>query len=130
VFAWKNQSIDLLNQGHFRIVEPGPLHVPIQGIAVCREENLALTLETEAAPNAKSTAVHYPSGTVRFNTEQVELVNASGIKAVLSGVQTRAVTTRDGSHPTALKDVATVHQLLIPSEIAHHSDFKSPVIPK
>ena len=32
---------------------------------------------------------------------------------MLSGVQTRAVTTRDGSHPTGLKEVATVHQLTV-----------------
>ena len=113
MFGWKDQSIDLLNRGSFRFVEPGPLHAPIHGFEVHRDEKLALILETEAAPNAKSAAVQYPPGTVRFNTEQVELVNVSGIKAVLSGVQTRTVITRDGSQPRALKEVATIHQLTV-----------------
>jgi hypothetical protein len=108
VFTWKNQSIELLNGGQFRFVEPGPLHAPIQRFAFRRDQNLALTLETEAAPNAKSTAVPYPSGTVRFNTDQAELVNISGIRAVLSGVQTRSV--RGGG---ALKETASVHVLTV-----------------
>ena len=106
VFTWKNQCIDLLNDGYFEFIEPGPLHSPIQRFALRRDETLALTLETEAAPNAKSTAVPYPSGTVRFNTNQAELVNISGIRAVLSGVQTRSVRRSGG-----LKEIAAVHLL-------------------
>ena len=102
---WKNQSIDLLNQGDFQIVEPGPLHVPIEGFAIRRDENLALTLETKAARTAKSRAVQHLTGMVTLNTEQVELANISGIKAVLSGVQTRSVSTlQDG-----LKEIAGIH---------------------
>ena len=71
---WKNQSIDLLNEGGFRITEPGPLQAPIHGFKIRRDENLTLWLETEAALDAKSTARPHPSGTVRINIEQAELV--------------------------------------------------------
>ena len=111
---WKNQSIGLLNQGDFQIVEPGPLHVPIEGFAIRRDENLALTLETKAARTAKSRAVQHPSGMVTLNTEQVELANISGIKAVLSGVQTRSVSTlQDGPRLSGLKEIAGIHQLTV-----------------
>jgi hypothetical protein len=107
VLNWKNQSIDLLNEGGFRITEPGPLHAPIHGFKIRRDENLTLWLETEAALDAKSTARPHPSGTVRINMEQVELGHASGAKATLSGVQTLSVV----QHEDALREVARVHVL-------------------
>ena len=79
--------------------------MPIEGFAIRRDENLALTLETKAARTAKSRAVQHLTGMVTLNTEQVELANISGIKAVLSGVQTRSVSTlQDG-----LKEIAGIH---------------------
>jgi hypothetical protein len=77
-------------------------------------DNLALILETEAAPDAKSVAVRHPAGTVRLNTDQVELVNIAGVKAVLAGVQTYRVTTRYGPPDrSALKELARVHQVTV-----------------
>lgn len=88
---WKNQSIGLLNEGNFRLVEPGPLHAPINRFSIRRDENLTFWLETEAALDPRSTARPHPSGTVRFNTEQAELDHASGAMATLSGIQTLSV---------------------------------------
>jgi hypothetical protein len=112
--SWEEESLDLLNQGNFRITDPGPLHSPIHGFSIRRDDNLALILETEAAPDAKSVAVRHPAGTVRLNTDQVELVNIAGVKAVLAGVQTYRVTTRYGPPDrSALKELARVHQVTV-----------------
>jgi hypothetical protein len=115
----EEESIDLLNQGHFQITDLGPLHGPIHGFSVRRDDKLALILETEAAPDAKSAAVQYPDGTVRLNTDQVELANIAGIRAVLVGVQTHTVmTVHDGPHRSVLKEVAGVHQMTVtPSDL-------------
>jgi hypothetical protein len=109
VLDWKNQSIGLLNEGRFRIVEPGPLHAPIHRFSIRRDENLALVLEIEAALDAKSTAPRHPSGTLRFSTEQAKLVDVSGNTAILSGIETHAV----AQHKGALREVATVHDLTV-----------------
>ena len=106
----ENEGLDLLNQGRFDFTNPGPLHTPILGFSIHRDDSLALILETEIAPDAKSTAVRYPSGTVRINTDQAELVAAAGLQAVLTGVQTLTVKLlNDNLH----KEVARVHQLTV-----------------
>ena len=70
---WANESLKLLNQGRFRITDPGPLHVPIHQLTIRRDDTLALQLETEAAADARSSVVRHPLGTVRKNVDQVEL---------------------------------------------------------
>jgi hypothetical protein len=112
--GWEKQSLELLNQGLFRINSPGPLHAPIHRFSIRRDDKFALILETEAAPDAKSVAVQYPDGTVRFNKEQVELDNIAGVKARLSGVLTYSLSTTYGtSHAWSLKELATVHELVV-----------------
>jgi hypothetical protein len=111
--GWEKESLDLLNEGQFWITDPGPLHAPIHRFSIRRDKELALILETEAAPGAKSTAAPHPAGTVRVNTEQVELVNVVGIKAVLSGVVPYAVTTSHAPHRGALKEETRVNQLTV-----------------
>jgi hypothetical protein len=109
--GWEKESVDLINDGLFQITDPGPLHAPIHKFSIRRDETLALILETEAAPDAKSSAAQHPSGTVRLNTEKVELVNIAKIKATLTGVQTYSVTTsHDGPRRSALKELARVHR--------------------
>jgi hypothetical protein len=111
---WEKESLDLLNQGHFRITDPGPLHSPIQRFSIRRDDKLDLILETEAAAGAKSGAVPYPPGTVRFDEEQAELVSVAGIKAVLAGVATHSVKIlHGGSGPSELKETASVRQLTV-----------------
>ena len=106
----ETEGLDLLNQGQFYFTDPGPLHAPIHGFSLHRDDSLSLVLETEVPPEAKSTAVRYPSGTVRINTDQAKLVNAAGVQAVLTGVQTLTVNwLNDNLH----KGVARVHQLTV-----------------
>jgi len=80
------ECLNVLNGGHFTVVEPGPLHTPIQSFSIRRDEQLRLILETEVPPNATSAAVDYPPGTVRMSTERVLLRNIGGVDAELLGV--------------------------------------------
>jgi len=86
--SWKSESFhDIINQGHFRITDPGPLHAPINTFAVRRDEHLRLILETHCPDDAKSPAIEYPSGMIRINTDAIELTNIAGTKARMVGVQ-------------------------------------------
>jgi hypothetical protein len=80
------ECLNVLNGGHFTVVEPGPLHTPIQRFSIRRDDKLCLILETEAPPNATSTAVAHPPGTVQMSTERVRLRNIGGVDAELVGV--------------------------------------------
>lgn len=85
---WERESFDtVINQGLFHVTDHGPLHAPIISFSLKRNEKLRLILETQTGPNAKSTLIERPAGTVRINTETVELTNISAIKANLVGVQ-------------------------------------------
>ena len=86
------------------------MHAPILKFLIHRDDSLALILETEIAPEAKSTAVRYPSGTVRINADQAELAAAAGAQAVLTGVQTLTVKLLNDN---LLKEVARIHQLTV-----------------
>lgn len=111
---WENEGLDLLNHGHFCITDPGPLHAPIRRFSIRRDDSFKLILETEAAPDAKSTAVEYPTGTVRINADKVELVSIGGSRAVLTGVQTlTAVRFDNGPDLSTLKETASVHEFTV-----------------
>jgi hypothetical protein len=85
---WDSESFDeVINRGHFSITQPGPLHTPIHSFAVRRNEKLELVLETHCPEDAKSDAIQHPSGTVRINTDTIELTNIGGLKACAIGVQ-------------------------------------------
>ncbi|MGH7109712.1 MAG: hypothetical protein ACREFK_04725 [Stellaceae bacterium] len=91
---WEGEPLDdIMNHGFFRIANPGPLHAPIQNFTIRRNEKLELELETHCPEDAKSNAIQYSSGTVRVNTDAVELINPGGIKARAVGVQPLRVET-------------------------------------
>jgi hypothetical protein len=75
-----------INGGHFHVTDPGRLHAPVLEFSIRRDEHLELIVETRTPSDAKSAAIERPSGTVRITTECVELENAGGSKAKLSGV--------------------------------------------
>jgi hypothetical protein len=77
---------EIINDGLFKITKLGPLHSPVTTFSVRRDDQLRLILETETAQRAMSGAPTYPSGTVRLNTETVELENVAGITATFGGV--------------------------------------------
>lgn len=72
------ECLNVLNSGHFAVVEPGPLHTPVQSFSIRRDEKLRLILQTEVPPNATSA--------VRMSTERVSLRNIGGVDAELTGV--------------------------------------------
>jgi hypothetical protein len=80
------ECLQILNSGHFTVIDAGPLYSPIQSFSIRRDENLCLMLETEVPSNATSAAVDHPPGTVRITTERVLLRNIGGIDAELTGV--------------------------------------------
>jgi hypothetical protein len=108
----ENEGLDLLNQGKFHFTDPGSLHAPILGFSTHRDDSLALILEIDLAPDAKSAAVRHPIGTLRINTDQAKLATAAGIQAVLTGIQ--PVSVKSMNDNLALrKEVAGVDQLTV-----------------
>lgn len=104
------ECLRILNEGHFQIIEPGPLHTPINGFSIRRDEKLTLILETEVASNATSAAIEHPPGTVRISTESVRLRNVNGVEAELSGVVPLCSRTRStGVAEHQAKKEARVH---------------------
>jgi len=95
--SWEWESFErILNEGTFSVTSEGPLHGPIEKFSFKRNENLEIILETTSTdisglrPNPPRTAL----GTVQINTEKVELTDLSGIKATLTGVETRERVTK------------------------------------
>lgn len=109
----ERKALELLREGHFQVTEPGPLHAPILSFSIYRNEKLGLILETRTPTHARSNASNYPSGTVRLNTDTVELKNIGGIKATLIGIQPYRYET--SNHHTEqrheLREHAAVHRI-------------------
>ena len=113
MIGWEQEPFGLINEGHFRVTKPGPLHAPTHSFSIRRNEKLELILETRAPTDAKSTAPETPSGTVRLNTDIVELTNVAGVKAVLSGVQPYSVKTSNHyeKNQHVLTEEAQIHRI-------------------
>ena len=109
MLTWKNQAIDILNEPGFGVADLGPLRQPILSFKVRRDERFALFIDTEAAKGAKSSAREIPPGTVRINTDKVELAHRYGAKATLSGLNTTRL------HPDAdpVRETARIHDLAV-----------------
>ncbi|HQT90021.1 MAG TPA: hypothetical protein PK677_16020 [Acidiphilium sp.] len=104
------ECLNVLNGGHFTVVEPGPLYTPIQSFSIRRDEKLRLILETEVAPNATSAAIDHPPGTVRMSTERVLLRSIGGVEAELMGVIPFSLRSNTvGLTENARQELAQVH---------------------
>jgi hypothetical protein len=122
---WEWESFDsFINDGYFSVTQAGPLHAPIHSFSIKRGETLQLVLETVAAHNAQANAT-IPLGTVRRNTDTVELTHASGIKAVASGVQphnpTRLINQATGIEE--LRQQSSIHSLEAVRKIAGDATY-------
>ena len=120
---WQRETFEIINDGHFRVIDPGPLHAPVRTFRIRRDDKLDLLLETRASPEAKSNAAKYPSGTVRLNSDIVELENLAGLKAILRGViptQVRTFTNFQ-TDQSELTEEARIHEL----DAVLRSDVKS-----
>ncbi len=114
MIGWEKQCLDLLNQGHFSIVDAGPLHAPVRGFSIHRDDNLHLILETEADPNAAPAVIIPADGMTRLSTESARLVNIAGVEAVLTGVQPYGLTRHEDwsqPHRSMVKETARVSRL-------------------
>src|SRR5215469_15206755 len=112
--AWEGESFEnITSSGMFEITEAGPLSVPIRAFSFKRDEDLMVTLRTQAEQNATSAAPIYPPGTVRFNTDAVALSNRAGMKIVAQGVDRRNYSRSISGNPALgeLKEEWSVHQL-------------------
>jgi hypothetical protein len=104
------ECIQLLNEGLFEITDAGPLHQPIRGFSIRRDEKLRLILETDAHPAATSSAVGQPPGTVCMSTERALLRNLGGLEGEFRGVIPYSVTTHTRiNSEQSLKEQAQVH---------------------
>jgi hypothetical protein len=114
------ECLDIINNGHFNIGDPGPLHTPIRGFALRRNDKLAVILETETDSKATSTAVEHRPGTVRLSVERAKLINIAGVEAELVGVVPYSVRTAEGDPMNrALKESAQVRSVTIsPGDVA------------
>ncbi len=81
-----NELIDIINNGHFKFVDSGPLHSPIKSFTLKRSKDLKLTLTTVSNSEDSIINSEHPVGTVRMVTEQVELTNAFEQKLTFNGV--------------------------------------------
>ena len=75
------ECLRLLKDGHFEITNSGPLHQPIRRFSIRRDEKLQLILETQADPNARSSSVEQPPGTVRMSWTEYCSAALAGLKA-------------------------------------------------
>lgn len=106
----KEECLGILNKGRFTITDPGPLHQPIRGFSIRRDDKLRLVVEIDAHPSASSTAVDHPPGTVRITTERVQLKSLGGLYGELSGVIPYSTKTHSsGASDQWLKEEASVH---------------------
>jgi hypothetical protein len=114
------ECLDIINNGHFNIVDPGPLHTPIRGFSLRRNDHLTLILETLVDSKATSTAVEHPPGTVRLSVERAKLINIAGVEAELVGVVPYSVRTAEGDPMNrALKESAQIRSVTIsPGDVA------------
>ena len=112
--AWEWETFEsFINEGIFHITDPGPLHAPVRSFSIKRNDKLQLILSTVAKGNARSTAIQHPEGTVRANTDKLEMVSILGNKVIATGVQPL------GYHQSAsapdwigqLREEASIHYL-------------------
>lgn len=107
--AWEWECFEsFINDGHFQITDPGPLHAPTLGLSIKRNENLDLIMETQVAEGARANATTPPDGRARINTDKVEMTNHSGVTAIAIGVQPYSLHTVEGP---GLRQEISVHSL-------------------
>ncbi len=86
--GWEWEVFDsFINDHPWTVTHAGPLRAPIISFSIKRDDKLELILETVAPQDAQTNASAYAPGTVRINTDAVELTLSPGIKAVARGVQ-------------------------------------------
>jgi hypothetical protein len=85
--GWEREgALDLINEGRFRVADPGPLRMPVISCSIRRNELLDLILETVCGPEARLMGLQVPDGIVRIAVERALLESPGGAKVTLIGV--------------------------------------------
>jgi hypothetical protein len=113
VEKWEEEGLRLLNEGDFRVIDPGPLHAPVREFSIRRGDDLTLFLESKVASDAQSAAIAHVPGTVRFNTDQIHVADSCGRKAVLTGIASCELATTHSAGE--LRETLQVHCLTLSS---------------
>jgi hypothetical protein len=107
-------ALGLVNNGAFRVIDPGPLHAPVRSFAIRRDEKLRLIIDTEASPDAASKAVNHPSGRIMLATERAKLLSPGGTEALIEGLMGSSVTISHGNGKDGLlRESVKVHRLTV-----------------
>jgi hypothetical protein len=73
MFSWEWEDFEEIVRKYGPVVEDaGPLSTPVQHFTIHRDESLHLKMLTHAPVSARDSAVSYPSGTVRENTDTID----------------------------------------------------------
>jgi hypothetical protein len=111
--SWERENaLSLINNGLFKVTDPGPLRSPIDNFSMRRDPRLKIILETRCPPEAKSTSPERPSGTVRLNTDNAQIESPGGVKVTLLGVTPYLYqTSHSGTERGELTELAEIHRL-------------------
>jgi len=119
---WEWESFDsFINDTPWTVTNPGPLRTPIVRFSIKRDDKFELILETEAPQDAQTNASTHPPGTVRINTDAVELALIPGIKAVARGVEPFSCQL---SSPGGWREKSTLHSLEAVVESAGEAKYR------
>lgn len=114
MFSWEWEYFEEVVREYGPAVEDaGPLSTPVQRFTIQRDESLLLKMLAHAPVGAKDSAVSYPSGTVRENTDAVTFGGNMGLKMVAEGVNVaEAQTIWQSNSPVAeLQQNCSIHRL-------------------
>jgi hypothetical protein len=112
--SWEHENaLSLINNGLFKVTDPGPLRAPINDFSIRRNDKLDIIMETRGPSEAKSSAPDRPSGTVYMNTTSAELENPIGTKVKLLGVTPYRyrISTNSRIGHSELTEEAGIHRL-------------------
>ena len=76
----------ILNEGMFFIKDAGPLHGPVKGFSIRRDETGEITLDTTTVGSQLPSSADHPPGTIFTSHECVEFVGPNGVQAIARGV--------------------------------------------
>ena len=107
--GWENEALSAFNDWHFKFVDAGPLYNPITNFQVSRSDKLDILLKTTTPPDARSSAVERPSGTVRISDERATLASIGGAQGELRGIVTMGYQVTDESGQSVKTETAKIY---------------------
>ena len=122
---WQREPFDsLISEGHFNVVDAGPLHSPIRSFTLRRNDKLQLVLTTVGDGDAIANELLRQTG-LHNNASTVQLQSIFGTSVTLVGVQPLSVhtfTNRE-TRREELREEASVHRLSSILDPATNADY-------